>query len=167
MVSTTKTIIKQRGDTMVFQIHLFRRRLAQVCIGLFTLTICLTQLNAQPSAPKKTLHAFFDAITEFDYETMDALTTTDFQLLEMGKVWTVDSLIAFMEPRREVFLHRKNAFHILRTRRQGNVAWMTYKLRAHIETPDAPIDITWLESAVFLKHRGQWKIDLLHSEQIE
>mgnify|MGYP006305237853 CR=1 FL=1 len=153
---------------MVLRINLLRRRLlVQLCIGLFALVICVPQLNAQQSAPEKTLHAFFHAITEFDYDTMADLTTKDFQLLEMGKVWTVDSLIVFMEPRREVFLSRKNAFHILRTRRQGNVTWMTYKLQAHIETPDAPIDITWLESAVFLKQRGHWKIDLLHSEEIE
>lgn len=108
------------------------------------------------------LTSFFEAISDYDYQTLRDLTADDYTLIENGPIWTLDSLITFMQQNenRIAFSYKLTK---METTVEGQTAWMTYKNNGLMTMPDKERNFDWTESAVFHKKGDEWKMVLLHS----
>ena len=48
----------------------------------------------------------------------------------------------------------------------SDIAWITYVNRGSIKDASGTKDVTWLESAVLRKERGDWRIQFFHSTRV-
>jgi hypothetical protein len=109
---------------------------------------------------------FFNAIAASDYQGMRDQCSPDFQLLEDGEVMTVEDLINLIKSRadRPKIIY---SFEDIRAKIEGSNAWISYRNKAAVSRNDKTINVEWLESAVFEKKNGKWKMVLLHSTLIK
>jgi hypothetical protein len=109
---------------------------------------------------------FFNAIAASDYQGMRGQCTPDFQLLENGHIMTVEDLINLVksgEGKSKIVY----SFEDIRIKIESLNAWMSYRNKAVVKTGDKTTEIEWLESAVFEKKNGRWKMVLLHSTVVK
>jgi hypothetical protein len=141
----------------------------QLSLVFFFTTISIFA-NSQTKDTEK-IHSvvirFFDGISELNGDKIREQTTEGFVLLENGKLWNVDSLINVIAPLKSGTFTRTNKFNFLKTDRKGDVAWISYENFAEMKINGKPRNARWLESAVLIKEKGSWKIDLLHSTVIK
>jgi hypothetical protein len=125
---------------------------------------------AQQSPSQKDIQAFlirfFDALSARNDEAVKAEVTPDFILLENGKIWNTDSLIKATSLYKGLDIKRVNQLDFVKTEQAGNVAWVSYHNKADILFNGRQIIARWLESAVLVKVKQAWKIELLHSTVI-
>jgi SnoaL-like domain len=112
------------------------------------------------------LNQFYSAISRFDYDGLRAAGTADYILLEDGLLWNMDSLIATVQGLQKDGLRITYALEDLRPRIAGSVAWVTYRNRGILSGPKGADTLRWVESAVFRKEDGVWKLALLHSTRV-
>jgi hypothetical protein len=137
---------------------------------MFVCFLCAAILfssNANAQKDKDSIHAaiidFFEGISAFDNNQLKARTTADFQLLEDGQVWNLDTLIAKIAPMKTRNIKRVNQFNFITTEQAGNTAWVSYNNQADFSMQDKKQTAKWLESAVLVKEKGRWKIRMMHS----
>jgi hypothetical protein len=109
---------------------------------------------------------FFNGLSLVNPDTLKFYSTPDFQLLEDGEVWTLDTLIARVMPRQKANIQRINTFKFIRTEISGKMAWVSYDNAAEFRLGDKQQTKKWMESAVLVKNKGSWKIQLLHSTKL-
>ncbi|MCI0696838.1 nuclear transport factor 2 family protein [candidate division KSB1 bacterium] len=107
--------------------------------------------------------AFFEAITKYDYQALRNQCTEDFVLFENGLHWNADSLINIIKSFEAKQASFKYSFEDIKTEVQGALAWTTYRNHGLISMAERQIEYEWLESAIFKKRNGLWKIAFLHS----
>lgn len=136
-------------------------------ISLFAM--CSTHLLAQKDKRKieATVVGFFNGLSLVNADTLKYYSTTDFQLLEDGQVWNMDTLINKIMPRKNSKIERINTFEFIRTEQSGNMAWVSYNNSAEFRLGEKQQIMKWLESAVLTKSKGSWKIQLLHSTKLK
>ena len=122
--------------------------------------------EAELQKTEKVLYDFFNALSEFDYQGVRQQITDDFQLLEDGLDWNADSLIKILKFYEPNIVERLNTFEVISARQEGSIAWISYWNDADIKLNEGQMKFRWLESAVFQKQQGVWKIELLHSTQV-
>jgi hypothetical protein len=110
---------------------------------------------------------FFNGLSLVNEDTLKYFSTTDFQLLEDGEVWTIDTLMNKMSPRKNSNVKRINKFEFIQTEQSGNMAWVSYHNTAQFILGEKQQVVRWLESAVLVKAKGRWKIQLLHSTKVK
>ena len=108
----------------------------------------------------------FAAMSKHDGQAMQDKATEDFQLLEHGEVWTMQKLVDAVQPKGDPY-ERKNFFKQIRARQEGNVAWLSYWNKAEIRSSKGLRTVVWLESAVVVRDRDHWKVQLLHSTRLD
>ena len=140
--------------------------------NLLTLLLVLVSLNAlsqgtEQDKVKAVVIEFFDGLSELSDQKIRSTVTEDFLLLEHGEVWNTDTLLAKIAPARKQTFKRENFFEFIEIKMKGDVAWISYKNKAVFSTKERSRAVNWLESAVLLKQKGEWKISLLHSTVIE
>lgn len=109
----------------------------------------------------------FNGLSLFNPDTLRYYSSSDFELLEDGEIWSMDRLINEVVPKKNAGIVRINKFEFISTRQQGNMAWVSYKNTAEISRGDKHQTIRWLESAVLVKQKGMWKIQMLHSTPLK
>ena len=114
------------------------------------------------NAPFNTVQNLFAAMSAFDYARMKAVVTDDFQLLENGEVWDIDTLINVIKPNKNTF-ERRNYFSLIQVVSKKEIVWVSYWNKATFKTTDEIIENAWLESVVLVKDSGTWKMQLMHS----
>jgi ketosteroid isomerase-like protein len=125
-------------------------------------------IQAETQNVEKALRDFFTAISEFNYQGLRDVCTSDYQLLEDGLVWNADSLIKAIksfEGEAKIVYN----FEDIKTKIIGQIAWMSYRNEAvmtNTKTGEAD-NLKWVESAVFEKDGNRWKMALLHSTSIK
>ena len=110
---------------------------------------------------------FFDALSVTQIPEMKAEVTSDFQLLETGEIWNMDTLVSKISRPKPANFLRKNSFQFLQTNIQGNTAWVSYLNTATITSSTRNTTVQWLESAILRKKRGQWKMEMMHSTSLK
>jgi hypothetical protein len=110
----------------------------------------------------KTLQSYFDGITKFDYEAMRQACSPDYVLLEDGTMWTVEDHINFLK----TFEGKSSIsykFIDVKENIDGSVAWRTHRNVADAIIEGKPAHFEWIESTMFQRLNGEWKIVILHS----
>jgi ketosteroid isomerase-like protein len=106
---------------------------------------------------------FFDALSVTNIPQMKAEVSDDFILLENGEIWTIDTLAnKISRPKPEGYL-RQNSFDFLSTKIDKNRAWVYFKNKAEITSKTRNMTIKWLESVIFRKEKGRWRMEFMHS----
>jgi uncharacterized protein YggL (DUF469 family) len=106
---------------------------------------------------------FFDALSVANIPLMKAEVSDDFILLENGEIWTIDTLAnKISRPKPEGYL-RQNSFDFLSTKIDKNRAWVYFKNKAEITSKTRNMTIKWLESVIFRKEKGRWRMEFMHS----
>lgn len=108
----------------------------------------------------------FAAMSRQDRQAMLDHSTEDFQLLEHGEDWTMEMLVDAIQPKDEPY-DRRNFFKQIRARQEGEVAWISYWNKAEIRRSSGLRTVVWLESAVIVREKGRWKVQLLHSTRLD
>lgn len=123
-------------------------------------------VEAADHAAFQPVKELFAAMSKHDGKAMQETATDDFQLLEHGEDWTMQDLVDAIQPKGTPY-ERKNFFHQIRARQNGNVAWISYWNKAEIRREGALRTVVWLESAVVVREDDLWKVQLLHSTRLE
>ena len=106
---------------------------------------------------------FFDALSVTNIPLMKAEVSDDFILLENGEIWTIDTLAnKISKPKPEGYL-RQNSFDFIETKIDKNRAWVYFKNKAEITSKTRNLTIKWLESVIFRKEKGRWRMEFMHS----
>lgn len=148
---------------------LLRIRSARALVPLLLVFVaCRTtdDLEAEQASVEHSLQGFFRAISESDFDALRASTTADYVLLEDGLVWNTDSLVAAVEDLQEGGLTISYSFADREVYVHGPIAWMTYRNTGVLSGAAGADTLRWLESAVFRKEGGSWRMALLHSTRV-
>ncbi len=135
--------------------------MSKVVLVFFSFFILSTSQSIE-NAPFSIVQNFFAAMSEFDYARMKTVVTDDFQLLEAGEVWDIDTLIKAIEPHENTVV-RRNFFSLVREVSKEEIVWVSYWNKANFTMSDEIIEIAWLESVVLINVDGAWKMQLMHS----
>lgn len=138
---------------------------------LFIISFLIISFHSYAQPKKNDVEAviagFFNGLSLLDADTLKHFTTSDFQLLEDGEVWNMDTLLNKVMPMKNAGIKRENKFEFITTEFNGNMAWTSYRNTAEFSIGDKKQTIRWLESAVLSRIKGQWKIQMLHSTVIK
>ncbi len=114
--------------------------------------------------PFGAVQGLFSAMSKINHANMKNMVTNDFQLLEDGEDWNIYDLIKVVNPS-EYF--RRNYFDVIKTKINGDIAWVSYWNKATFTKGKLVEDVVWLESAILIREHDVWKIQMLHSTKIE
>jgi hypothetical protein len=115
------------------------------------------------------LQTFDDLFSGMKVEKLDNYFTEDFLILEQGVIWNKDTVVNLLQRmlKSDQKRTRINRINVVEFEHKGKTAWGSYWNEADIITNDGPVrKIKWLESAVLVRQKGQWKIKLLHSTRL-
>jgi hypothetical protein len=139
-----------------------------VCLLLLSslgLTVNAQDKNAK--AVQEAINTFFKAFSETDFKYIQETSTKDFLLLEQGMIWNLDTLQNILSKPKPAGYTRKNSFDFFETRITGKKAWVGYHNYADIESATGKRKIHWLESAVLVKEKNSWKLEMMHSTRVQ
>lgn len=110
-----------------------------------------------------------------DYKTMenyDSKThlencTDKYLLVEDGEIWDMKKELDFYNKNSGRVMNRKNFFDIKYVRVQGEFAYTVYNLRSEIVENGNRQILNWVESVIFRKVKGRWKIEVIHSTKLQ
>jgi hypothetical protein len=144
-----------------------------VFLSILLSSILLTTTGQEKASPaqqtvQSIIRGVFEAISAMDMESVQSYCKPDIKILESGKIWNLDSLALRVNGAKAAAnLKRVNNIDFLDTRIIGNVAWTYYNNEAIFTSDDKTFSIKWLESAVLVREKGEWKISFLHSTTLE
>lgn len=118
---------------------------------------------AEKEAVEETVHAFFDAIYGYHYDSLRSVTTSDFELVEDTLVMSTSDFVEFSRSFKKkgvTFSHELSDFN---TELRGPVGWTRWRNEAVMTVGDQQRTLRFLESAVLVQSDGRWKIDRLQS----
>lgn len=140
---------------------------------VFISNIVLAQNNnfTEEELVKKVIIGSFDEIwSKLSPENIVHYYTTDFLLLENGEVWNNDTIRKYLNTARkdEVISKRVNNFDFIEVVVAGNFSWVAYHNYATFTIKNQIVrKAHWLESAVAIKTKNGWKLQMLHSTRID
>jgi hypothetical protein len=114
---------------------------------------------------KNVIIQLFDGFAQLDYTKITKQTTSDFMLLENGAIWNNDTIvkkITFTKNKYESF-SRVNRIEFIRTEIRGNTAWTCFYNEANFRMDSTTRSVRWLESAILIKQKKEWKVQQFHS----
>ncbi|WP_338763222.1 DUF4440 domain-containing protein [Bernardetia sp. ABR2-2B] len=143
-------------------------------IFLFFSVYSLQAQNIKPKeeeAIKQLIQNVFDDVWgELDSTKIEKYHTDDFLLLEHGEVWTNDTIKSYIAKARqsEKLPKRTNSFEFIRFVKSKNSIWFAYQNYATLSV-DGKVtrELQWLESAVAIKTKQGWKLQMLHSTRVK
>ena len=119
--------------------------------------------TSEKAEVQQVITRFFDALSVANIPLMKAEVSDDFILLENGEIWTIDTLAnKISRPKPEGYL-RQNSFDFIETKIDKNRAWVYFKNKAEITSKTRNLTVKWLESVIFRKEKGRWRMEFMHS----
>lgn len=136
---------------------------------LFILTLLCQEAFAQKEekAIEAAVVGFFNGLSLLNTDTLKYYATNDFQLLEDGEVWNMDTLISKMQPMKGRNITRVNQFNFVKHSFNGKTAWASYYNTAEFAMGENRQKVQWLESVVLENSSGRWKIQMMHSTKLK
>jgi ketosteroid isomerase-like protein len=125
-----------------------------------------SQSGTDQTQVTEAIRSFFAAATADDLDKLHAVTTPDFYAFDGGGRFTRDALMDLIKAAHaagKVYVWTVNEpeVHI-----SGDVGWITYVNRGSVKDASGTKDVTWLESAVLRKEKGDWRIQFFHSTRV-
>ena len=92
--------------------------------------------------------------------------TNNYLLIEDGEIWDMKKEAEYYIKNANRKMNRKDYFDIKYVRVYGEYGYAVYNLKSDITEYGKLITRKWIESAIFRKINGEWKIELLNSTPI-
>lgn len=121
------------------------------------------QTKSEEEAVKNTLRAWYDAEAVGDTAQFRALVTPDFYIFEDGTRYNANELLALGKSFLDKGIKPSWTFDPPDVEVDGNAALATFTTHGRFEQGDRHRENTYLESAVFRKENGRWRIAFFHS----
>ena len=131
--------------------------------SIMLLALSATSCSAESSHVRQARDRFFSAVARFDYSAVRAAVTSGCVLIEGGRILSVDTLVGDMQRFEADSGRMRYAFDDSILRVEPPVAWMTYRVRRILARSHRVDTVHSVESAVFRRDGGGWKLALLHS----
>ncbi|ARV05831.1 hypothetical protein BTO04_03565 [Polaribacter sp. SA4-10] len=112
-----------------------------------------------PKVVERILQDFIKALSDREFEKLESISTTDLVIYEDGSIWNNDSLVQAFSGVAEISFQLMN----FDTKVDCNSARTKYINIGKFELPDKTVKVKFLESASFIKEKGLWKIEFIHS----
>ena len=121
--------------------------------------------NSEEQKIKDVIIQLFDGIAQRDIDKIAKQTTPDLMLLENGAIWNNDTLVKRITWSRnnQKSYSRVNRIEFIRTEIRGNTAWTSFYNQADIRVDSTSRSVRWIESAVLIKEKNDWKVQQFHS----
>jgi len=143
------------------------KKILLTLVLLMSLNIAWSQSRPENIPIHKVIIEFFEGISNLDDSRIKEQVTADFLLLEVGEIWTIDTLINVLSRNLKGKAYKRvNKLDFFRTDQQGDIAWVNYHNQADIAVDDKKYTVYWLESAILKKIGGNWKMVQMHSTRI-
>ena len=121
--------------------------------------------------PFRPVLELFAGVSAIDHDRMRGAATEDFQLLEVGEDWTMKDFTDVVKPSPYI---RRNYFDVIKTNINEDFAWVSYWNKATL-TKKQPTnkddkkmqEVAWLESAIMVRTKAGWKVQMMHSTRIK
>ena len=113
--------------------------------------------SVQIAQVESTLARFSDALATGDRYSLEAMTGDDFELIEGGRVYKRDEMIASIQKTLESgsMIRTPVDFDV---QLEGPVAWTRYHVVGEFRTPEKRTLISLLETAVLMRREGDWRV---------
>lgn len=105
----------------------------------------------------------YKTLGTWDINTHIKNCTKNYLLIENGEIWDMKKESEYFIKNANRTIDRKNYFDIKYIRVSGNNAYAVYNLKSDITEKGVLTIMKWVESAIFKKINGSWKIELIHS----
>jgi len=113
------------------------------------------------------IEQMYVALTKDDLDQFKKLTTPDYLAFDGGERFTADSLARVIRD-----IHAAGKVYVWNVvdpvvEVDGNIALITYTNNGSVtDAAGAKKEVTWLESAVLRKDKGEWRIRFFHSTRV-
>lgn len=123
--------------------------------------------TADTQAVERTIRSYFSALATDDDAAAARLTSPTFYSFDVGKRFTGPELSATIKR-----LHQQGTvlqWNIgpIESHFDCNTAWAAWENVGSVGTAGDLRPMTWLESAMLRRHRGQWVLEFLHSTRAQ
>jgi len=142
------------------------RKVALLISIIFLSTFLQAQklLTKDQQEVQQMLIKMFEDLSKRDSVSLKSDCTSDITFYEYGQIWSIDTLIAkAITMNTSADFKRTNEFDFINTEADKYTGWATYRLNSTITKDGKQISIQWLETAVLVKQKNQWKVRHLHS----
>ena len=134
---------------------------------LFLTTNAFSQKTNDSSAIVRLLVDDYKTMGNWDIKSHIENCTDNYLLVENGEIWDIKKESEYYIKNATRVIDRKDYFDIKYVRVYGTYAYAVYNLRSDIvENGNLKVK-TWLESAIFRKIKGKWKIELINSTPVD
>lgn len=118
----------------------------------------------EAAAIEQTLRDWYSAIHQQDFQTVAALLTENFIIVEHAEILTKAQQMARFEAFKDTGTQTAEQ-HIISTRIHGDVAWTTLRNNeVWLPADGSPaMDFEFIETIILLKQQGKWLIERYHA----
>lgn len=117
------------------------------------------------AAIERTVHAMYDALRADDSEAFRRVTTAAFYSFDGGERFDGTALVDAIRKAHAAGTQITWSVGPMHTKFQCDVAWSAWENVGSVGKPGEAKPVRWLESAVFVRAAGRWKIDFFHSHR--
>lgn len=133
---------------------------------VFISFVSFSQSDKDSTAIVQLLKDDYKTMVSWDVEKHKSNCTANYLLIENGEIWTLEMEADDYRKKSHRVLTRVDSFDFKSIRIYGNTAYAVYGLRSDI-TENGKLTIKhWIESTIFRKEDGKWKIELIHSTPV-
>ena len=117
------------------------------------------------SSASSLIKSYYESVSNFDFDKMREICSTDFQLVESSGIYDLEEYIGFLEP--DVGkLKIEYSFNDFQQKSELNVSWITYQKNIKIITDEKNINLKTRESAIISNENDTIKLRMIHSTNI-
>jgi len=139
-----------------------------IAFSLSAMLMAQEPLTTSQQQVQQTVINMFGALSNRDAVSLKSYCTSDVTLYEYGQVWNMDTLILkAITQNQAAGFKRSNSFEFINTTTDKNMALVNYRLQSAITRDGKLVTSQWLETAVLVKQKKQWKVKHLHSTLIK
>jgi hypothetical protein len=106
--------------------------------------------------------AFYSAVSRFDHAALRTLAAPEYLAVERGRLLNFDSLVADLTVLEQDSVSLEYAFADSAIRVDPPAAWLVYRGRKIVSRPPFADTAFTIESAIFRRAGGGWKLSLVH-----
>jgi hypothetical protein len=116
-----------------------------------------------PKVVEQTLRDYYKAISDREFKKLESLSTKELIIYENGLIWNNDSVAKAFNGVNKTSFQLVN----LETKVDCNSARVRYMTLGKVKLPDTTYHPKFTESATFIKEKGNWKIEFIHSSPMQ
>lgn len=129
-------------------------------------SVCPTTAPDDEAQVTQTLQMMYTAATRDDLAGFHSVAAPDFYAYDGGKRFDGDAIMTMVKG-----LHAAGNIYVWKVTDPEvhitcGVAWVTYVNRGSLQNASGKTNLTWLESAVLQKDKGQWRVRFMQSTRV-